>query len=48
MTNRYIFNNYENESQNKTDAELEELHRVAKTPYAYAIRYVKAVDNTEE
>jgi hypothetical protein len=44
LTNRYIFNNYEDESKNKTDAELEELHRVAKTPYSYVIRYVKAIN----
>jgi len=44
MTNQYVFNNYENESQNRTESELEELNRKAKTPYAYAIRYVKAVE----
>ena len=44
MTNQYIFNSYENESKNKTESELEEIHRVAKTPYAYVIRYVKSID----
>ena len=43
MTNKYIFNNYKDNRKNKTKAELNALRKIAKTPYAYVIRYVKAV-----